>query len=77
MLGRIGLVVLAIIQICTAISAFTLTKKDEMYGMKLLIKEYSIYRYLLTNLWISVSVIYLLGAFSSAYYGGATILSRC
>jgi hypothetical protein len=74
MLGKIGLIIIAVIQIATAITLFSSSKQDEMFGMKMLTKELSIFRYLLSSLWISVSVIYVLGALNSAYFMGATTL---
>lgn len=74
MLGNIGLITLSIIQIITAIMFLASSKKDEILGMKVLTKELSVYRYLLSSLWISVSLIYLLGAFNTAYFIGATTL---
>lgn len=74
MLGKIGLIILAVIQIATAITIFFSSKQDEMFGMKMLTKELSIFRYLLSSLWISVSVIYVLGALNTAYFMGATTL---
>lgn len=35
-LGKIGLFILAIIQISTAVTIFSASKKDEMLGMKIL-----------------------------------------
>lgn len=74
MFGNIGLIILGIIQIITAIMFLTATKKDEILGLKVLTKDLSVYRYLLSSLWISVSLIYLLGAFNTAYFIGATTL---
>ena len=73
MLGEIGLIILAIIQIFTGINIF-ISKKEKILGMKMLTDELSIFRYLLSSLWISVSVIYVLGALNTAYFMGATIL---
>jgi len=74
MLGKIGLIILAIIQVITSIALFSSSKKDEMFGMKMLTKELSIFRYILSSLWISVSVIYILGAWNTEYFKAATIL---
>lgn len=74
MLGKIGLIILAIIQIITSISIFSSSKKDEILGIKMLTKELSIYRYLLSSLWLSVSVIYVFGVFNTVYFNGAITL---
>lgn len=74
MLGKIGLIILAVIQIATSITIFFSSKQDEMFGMKMLTKELSIFRYLLSSLWISVSVIYILGAVNPVYFMGETTL---
>ncbi len=38
MLGKIGLVILSIIQIATSLTIFFSSKQDEMFGMKMLTK---------------------------------------
>lgn len=73
-LGEIGLIILALIQSFTGISMFFSSKKDEVLGIKTLARELSIFRYLLSSLWISVSVIYMLGVLNSEYFMGATVL---
>ena len=73
MLGEIGLIILAVIQIFTGINIF-ISKKEKILGIKMLTDELSIFRYLLSSLWISVSVIYVLGIFNTEYFIGATIL---
>ncbi len=74
LLGKIGLIFLATIQIITGISMFFSNKKVEMLGIKTLAGEQSIFRYLLSSLWISVSVIYVLGALNTIYFMGAAVL---
>jgi ABC-type phosphate/phosphonate transport system permease subunit len=59
-----GLLLLGIIQIFTGTSMFYSTSKDEILGVKTLKGDLSIHRYMLTSLWISVGIIYLIGAFN-------------
>lgn len=73
-MGKLALGILAGIQIFTGLSMFFSSKQDEIIGIKMLTKELSIFRYLLSSLWISVSVIYVLGVFDKAFFMGATIL---
>jgi len=73
-LGEIGLIILAFIQIFTGLSMFFSSREDEILGIKTLGKELSLFRYLLSSLWISVSVIYVLGAFNTTYFMGASVL---
>ncbi|MHC1683383.1 MAG: hypothetical protein AB6733_10585 [Clostridiaceae bacterium] len=63
----LGLFILGIIQIVTGISMFLSAYKDEMFGVKTLKGSLSLYRYMLTSLWISVGIIYLAGAFINIF----------
>ena len=74
MIGKIGLAILASIQIYTSISMFFSSRKDEILGIKTLSEDMSIFRYLLSSLWISISVLYILGVFSSTYFIGASVV---
>lgn len=74
MIGKIGLIILAAIQIYTSISMLFSSRKDEILGIKTLSEDMSIFGYLLSSLWLSVSVIYVLGILNPAYLMGAVVL---
>lgn len=73
-MGKIGLGILALIQIFTGLSMFFSAKEEKLLGIRTLSKELSIYRYCLTSLWFSVSIIYILGIFNIEYYLAAVTL---
>lgn len=72
---KVGLIILGIIQIFTAISVLTTTTEKETFGLRMLIKEQSIFRYLLTSLWLTVSIIYFIGAFNWEYFKAASLMA--
>jgi hypothetical protein len=69
-----GLLLLGLIQIVTGISSFFSSSKDEIFGVKTLKADLSVHRYMLTSLWISVGIIYLLGAFNRSFTLTASLL---
>lgn len=69
-----GLLLLGAIQIFTGISMFFSSYKDEILGVKTLKGDLSIHKYMLTSLWISVGIIYLIGAFNKSFAVPASLL---
>ncbi|MGL5641509.1 MAG: hypothetical protein ACRDDM_04530 [Paraclostridium sp.] len=69
-----GLLLLGVTQIVTGISMFISSYKEDIFGIKTLKGDLSIYRYMLTSLWISVGIIYLIGAFSKNFALAASLL---
>lgn len=69
-----GLLLLGVIQIFTAFSTFFSYTKDEIFGIRTLKDDMAVHRYMLTSLWISVGVIYLLGAFYNTFTVTALLL---
>lgn len=70
----VGLLILAIIQLITAVIILFWPMQSEAFGIKALVNENSIYRYLLASLWGSVTIIYFLGSFNDNYTETALLL---
>ncbi|MCY0901604.1 MAG: hypothetical protein OWU32_05375 [Firmicutes bacterium] len=70
-----GLLLLGLVQATTAITVLMSVKKPSMWGIATLPESLSIYRYMLTALWLSVASLYVMGAFDVAFYAGATWLA--
>ena len=72
---QIGLVLIGAIQIFTAISTLFSYKTRSILGIPTLRDDYSLYRYMLTALWLSVGIVYLVGASNSRVIFGAALLA--
>ncbi|GEN32698.1 hypothetical protein [Aneurinibacillus danicus] len=70
---NIGLLLLGFIQLFTAIITFM--NKSSLFGIAPLPKELSHYRYMLTSLWISVGIIFIMGSWNSVIAPGAALLA--
>lgn len=70
----IGLILLALIQLTTALTILIKPSQSESFGIAPLNHQQRIYRYLLGSLWLSVTCIYVLGTFESEFRKGALIL---
>jgi polyferredoxin len=70
-----GLLILGLIQLSTAITMFLSVNQTHIFGIVTLPRNFSIYRYMLTALWMSVSIVYFAGAFSPVFTKGASLLA--
>lgn len=75
MIGKIELTLLAIIQVVTLLTILFSKNEKELFNIKMLPKELSIFRYLLASLWMSVSIIYILGVIKYDYFNVAKTLA--
>lgn len=73
-LQSIGLLLLGIIQLGTCITMLFFPKYADQFGIPALTGKLSIYRYMLSSLWLSVAIVYFLGAFNPAFTLLASIL---
>ncbi len=69
-----GLLLLGIIQIATASMIFASVRRPTLAGIATLPYVLSNYRYMLTALWLSVGITFLLGALNEAVAPGAVLL---
>lgn len=69
-----GLLLLGVIQTGTGLTALFSYKKDEMFGVKTLKGDLAVHRYMLVSLWLSVGILYLLGAFYQTFTLAALVL---
>lgn len=72
---HLGLVFIGAIQIFTAISTLFSNKTGSILGIPTLRGDFALYRHMLTALWLSVGIIYLVGAFNSRVIFGASLLA--
>lgn len=70
----ISLIILSIIQISTAISAVA-TSWTELIGLKTLNGDFAVYKYVISSLYFSVGVLYLIGAINLEYRKAALLIA--
>jgi hypothetical protein len=70
-----GLLLMSLIQLGTGVTALFSVNQSYVWGIRTLPREFSTYRYMLTALWLSVGLFYLIGAFSEKMAPGAGLLA--